>query len=415
MNRNLQTFLFMAFIAIIFCSCHNKNGNPDEPIINNNMKYRELGNTGLMVSEIGIGCGCFENQDTAFARNYLSVAIDSGVNYIDIYTADPDVRSDIGYGLKGQREKMYIQGHIGAYWENGQHKRTRDLEETKAGFNDLLTRLQTDYIEVGMIHIADSQDDWEAILNGPIMKYAQELKAAGKIKHIGLSSHNAKVALSAVESGLIEVLMFSLNPAFDLVPSDKSAWDPKSFEEALKNVDPVRTKLYATCQQLGVGITVMKVFGAGKILDPQQSPLGKALTVCQCIHYALSRPAVSTVLCGADDLDELRASLYYESATDEEKDYATALKQITKASWEGDCTYCNHCSPCPVGIDIPEVIKLLNMAQLQDTIPANVLQEYKALKHKAGECTQCGNCESRCPFSVSVRENMVKAKELFGE
>ena len=127
------------------------------------MKYRPLGNTGLMVSEISIGCGGFEKLDSAASLELMTMALDSGMNYIDIYDANPKTRSNIGYALQGRRDEMVIQGHIGTIFKDGQHTRTRDVEEAKAGFEDLLARLGTDHIEVGMIHITDSHEEWDEL------------------------------------------------------------------------------------------------------------------------------------------------------------------------------------------------------------------------------------------------------------
>lgn len=406
MNKLKIALLVVMAAAVTAC------GESKKPV---NMKYRELGKTGLMVSEIGIGCECFAYLDSATSLEYMSVALDSGVNYIDIYDSNPKVRSNIGHAIEGRREKIYIQGHVGVMWQNGQYKRTRDLDEMKEGFNDLLNRLHTNYVDVGMIHITDSFEDWQEVIDGPLMPYMQELKKSGKIKHIGLSSHSPAVALKAVESGLIEVLMFSINPAFDLLPAEGSLWNPKSYEGTFSNINETRAKLYETCQRMGVGISVMKVFGGGRLLDEKQSPLGKALTPCQCIQYALDRPAVGTALSGARTIDELLQSLHFETASADERNYTKAFAEITKANWQGECIYCGHCAPCPNGIDVAKITKLLNIAKIHDTIPQSIIDEYKALPHKAGECTDCGACESRCPFAVSVRKNMHEAKELFGE
>ena len=97
-----------------------------------------------------------------------------------------------------------------------------------------------------------------------------ELKAAGVIGHIGLSSHNPEAALAAVETGLIDVLMFSVNPCYDLQPAGEDVeelWAPKNYVAPLVNMDPERQALYETCQRLGVGITVMKAFGGGDLLS----------------------------------------------------------------------------------------------------------------------------------------------------
>lgn len=106
--------------------------------------------------------------------------------------------------------------------ENGQYLRTRNLAEVKTGFHDMLNLLGVDYIDVGLIHYCDSLSDWQNILDKGGLDYAETLKNAGKIGHIGLSSHNPVVARKAVETGKIEVLMFSVNPCYDLQPADEN-------------------------------------------------------------------------------------------------------------------------------------------------------------------------------------------------
>ncbi len=127
-------------------------------------------------------------------------------------------------------------------------------------------------------------------------------------------------------------------------------------------MDPQRQELYEVCQRNGVGITVMKAFGGGDLLSAELSPAGKALTPYQCIHYALTRPAVACVMAGARSMEELEASIAYETAGEEEKDYAAAFASMPKISWQGHCMYCGHCAPCPKGIDVATVTKFLNLA-----------------------------------------------------
>lgn len=381
------------------------------------MNYRELGSTGLRVSEIGLGCEGFVGQDQKFTHEMLQLAFDHGVNCMDLYSPDPELRSRIGSVLHGRRGSFVIQAHLCTVWQNGQYKATRRINEIRASFTDLLDRLETDYVDIGMIHYVDSVETWSEIVQGDVMKYVLEQKAAGSIRCIGLSSHNPAAALEAVENGLIDVLMFSVNPCYDLLPGDEDCeilWADESYSGRLLNMDPDREKLYETCQRRGVGITVMKAFGGGDLLT-DDSPAGKALTVNQCIHYALTRPAVATVLVGVRNTEQMKASLAYETASPAEKDYAAAFASFPKISWQGHCMYCGHCAPCPMGIDIALVTKFLNLARAQGEVPETVREHYAALTHKAGECIECGQCEKRCPFGVPIRQNMKQAQKIFKE
>ncbi len=382
------------------------------------MKYRELGNTGLKVSEIGLGCEGFSEDEYRNTKRLFDEAERQGINYFDLYASDPKVRASVGDALEGRREKFIIQSHLCSIWKNGQYKRSRNIDEVRAGMKEMLALLKTDYIDVGMIHYVDSLADWKEIVDGPVLAYAKELKEKGVIRHIGLSSHNPQVALEAVKSGNIEVLMFSVNPCYDLQPASEDVeelWAEKNYEEHLVNMDPERQELYEVCQSLGVGSTVMKAFGGGDLLDEKLSPAGKALTVNQCLHYALTRPAVATVLAGAHSVEQLRTSLAYEDASDEEKDYAPAFATFPNISWEGHCMYCSHCAPCPKKIDVASVTKFLNLAKAQGSVPETVREHYEVLPHHAGECIRCGACETRCPFKVEIMENMRRAAEIFGK
>lgn len=381
------------------------------------MNYRALGATGLMVSEIGMGCEGFVDHEGDFTGDLVDLAHKSGVNYIDLYISSPHVRSRLGKALKGRREAFILQAHLCTVWKDGQYQRTRDISQVRESFQDLLKRLDTDYIDVGMIHYVDSLEDWNEVYNGPVMEYARELKAGGVIGHIGLSSHNPAAAMAAVESGEIEVLMFSINPCYDMQPAGEDVealWDEKNYAHPLLNMDPDREALYETCSRLGVGITVMKAFGGGDLLNEKLSPAGMALTPLQCIHYALTRPGVATVLSGARTVDELKEGIRYETAPDEERDYGAALAAFPKISWEGRCMYCGHCAPCPVGIDVASVMKFFNLAKAQDHVPETVREHYGTLAHKAGECIECKACEGRCPFKVAVAEKMGQAVKVFG-
>lgn len=381
------------------------------------MQYRVLGRTGIMVSEIGFGCeGMVEHPELTQA--FIDAMADGGANVIDLYAPNPVFRDALGQALQGRRDDFVLQAHLCTVWKDGQYVRSRNLEEVKAGFTDQLQRLRTDHVEIGMIHYVDSLTDWAAVQQGPVMDYALELKKQGVIRAIGMSSHNPQAALAAVESGLVDVLMFSINPCYDLQPGNENLellWAPESYARNLVNMDPQRQQLYETCQQSGVGITVMKAFGGGDLLSDTLSPAGKSLTPYQCMSYALDRPAVASIMNGARTLAEMKQNLAYEKAAPEQKDYAAALAAFPKISWQGHCMYCGHCAPCPKGIDVAAVTKFLNLAQAHASVPETVQQHYDVLAHHASACVQCGACETRCPFAVPVQQNMQEAVRVFGK
>ncbi|MBQ6455643.1 MAG: aldo/keto reductase [Mogibacterium sp.] len=392
------------------------------------MEYRKLGNTGIEVSVIALGCeGFVENND--MAKLFFDRAEEAGINYFDMFTSDPAARDAVGKALEGRREKFIIQSHLCSTWKDGQYVRTRDLEETKAAFEDSLARMGTDFIDVGMIHYCDADSDWEDIVGSGILDYARQLKAEGKIRHIGLSSHNPKVAMRAIEEGGIEVLMFSVNYVYDMLPATENVddlWADEVYEGGFENMDPDRQRLYELCESKGTGISVMKAFAGGDILDEKMSPAGAALTPVQCISYALSRPAVATVCSGARNMEQLDASIAYVDAGAEERDYAEAFAAFPKVSWTGHCIYCTHCHPCPAEINIADVTKFMNLVIAHNEsngihegteefrVPDTEREHYRVLAHHAGECLACGLCETRCPFGVAIRENMKHAKSIFG-
>ena len=381
------------------------------------MNYRELGKTGLKLSEIGLGCEGFVDADDALSDAIFELALQNGVNCLDMYTPDPAAQKKIGRGIAPVRKDFILQGHLCTQWRNGQYEETRKLQEVKDAFEAMLHHLGTDYVDVGNLHYVDSLETWQKILDNGVLNYALELKAAGRIRYLSMSSHNPIVALEAVKTGHLDALLFSINPCYDLLPGNEDCetlWADESYEKPLFNLDPVREELYETCQRLGVGITVMKAFGGGDLLSEEYSPAGKAMTAVECLHYALTRPAVASVMCGAKSVDDLKASLAYETASDEEKDYAATFASFPKISWKGYCMYCGHCAPCPVGIDVADVTKFLNLTKAQKIVPETVAQHYSVLKAHGGDCIGCGSCEKRCPFEVPIRENMKAAKAVFG-
>ena len=380
------------------------------------MEYRTLGRTGIRVSEIGLGGEWFNGLTAAESRAIVDAALEKCINYIDIFMPQAPTRSNLGAALEGRREQFVIQGHLCTVFEGGQYTRTRDIEKTKRSFEDLLARLRTDYIDVGMIHYVDSEEDFRTVFEGPVLAYARELKQKGAIRHIGMSSHNPHIALKAAESGIVDVLMFSINPAYDMERAETDIDDLIEFKGMEKNgfvVDEARQRLYSACEAAGVAITVMKPLGAGTLLKAESSPFGVAMTVPQCIQYCLDRNGVKVVIVGCHTVDEvLEAVKYYETPMPE-RSYAHIFSAGNAIHMTGRCMYCNHCQPCPSHIDIAAVTKFLDLAALQDSVPETVAQHYWSLPATADDCLMCGRCEPNCPFGVKIRDNMARARDLF--
>ena len=135
------------------------------------MEYRTLGRTGLRVSEIGLGGEWFNGLTAQESAAIVDAAQEKGINYIDIFMPQAPTRSNLGFALEGRRDQFIIQGHLCTVFEDGQYTRTRDIEKTKRSFEDLLERLHTDYIDVGMIHYVDSEEDFRTVFEGPVLAY----------------------------------------------------------------------------------------------------------------------------------------------------------------------------------------------------------------------------------------------------
>ena len=380
------------------------------------MIYRPIGNTGMSASVIGLGTEHLDNKPYETVDAVINTALEHGVNIMDLFMPGEPVRQNIGRVLAGRRDKVLIQGHIGSTDVNEQYDRSRDLNTIKKYFENLLRCLNTDYIDFGMLFFVDSEKDFAEVFEGDSLSYALDLKKKGHIRAIGASSHNPVTARRIVETGVVDLLMFSVNPAFDMTPATADVLEyhhGKAIDYEMK-LDPDRAALYRICEQRGVAITVMKTLGGGKLISPEHTPFARPLSTAQCIHYALTRPAVASALLGCATRQQMLESLSYLNTGEEERDYSAVIQKY-QGSLKGSCVYCNHCLPCPSQINIAAVNKYLDIAVLnENNIPPSLKSHYRALEHRASQCIDCGNCEKRCPFSVPVVQNMKKAAALFG-
>ncbi|MBQ7499794.1 MAG: 4Fe-4S dicluster domain-containing protein, partial [Clostridia bacterium] len=210
--------------------------------------------------------------------------------------------------------------------------------------------------------------------------------------------HTPSVVLRIIDEVPIDMLMFSINPAYDYGKG----------EYAFGEIDE-RSILYRRCEKDGIGISVMKPFSGGQLLDEKQSPFGQTLTPYQCIRYALDKPGVLTVLPGASNTEEVKRLLAYYDQPEEILDYSV-IGSFSPPKARGKCVYCNHCKPCPMGIDIGLVNKYYDLALAGDALAA---EHYKTLDKNASDCIGCGHCDSRCPFDVKQSKRMNDIEQYF--
>ena len=376
------------------------------------MKQRELGQTGLKVGEIGFGTEYLHGQSSEAVAEVVRAAVARGVSYFDILWAFPKYLDDLGAAFAGLRDRVRLTVHLGCAVSDGQSAVTREADEAEGIFADMLRRLGTDHADVVLVQNVDRADDYERIVgSGGLLDLARRLKEEGRARFIGMSLHMTPVGEKVARSGCFDVLMFPINPAFDALPGEveleemaASGTEPGEAREA----GAERRRLYQTCAAEGVGLVGMKPFAGGGFFHLSQEQRG-GLTPVRLLNYALSQPGVCTVVPGVKSVEELSAALEFVEATEEEREFGEAL---AGSAWSlrGSCVFCNHCLPCPSGIDIGRTLRLLAIADRGAS--AALRAEYEALPAKASECVECGVCEERCPFGVDAVGEVRRAAEV---
>ena len=353
------------------------------------METRRLGRTDLEVGVLGLGTEYLNGQEAGTYDAVLKMAAERGVNYVDALFAFPEYRERLGAAMAGIRDSFVVTGHIGCAETDGQYRKTRDVAECESLFDDLLTRLATDHTETVMIQFVDADDDYEGIMGpGGLYELADKIRHQGKARHIGISIHSHTVAQRAAASGRFDVIMYPMS--IILAPLSEEG-------------------LFRACEEQKVGLVAMKPYAGGRLFQSEDS-LG--IDPSKLVGYSLTDSRVATVAVGVKDATELEKAIDGIENAPSREELEGFADQLFVAG-KGDCVYCNHCLPCPAGINIAETMMYLDWAKHQGSAD-KTKEAYGRLEATASDCIFCEDCEDRCPFEVPVTERMREAVALFG-
>ena len=267
------------------------------------MQYRKLPHGDEQISVIGLGMGSIHEGSEEEIEKTVQMAMDRGVNYFDMVASEAKPYPCYARAFAGKRDKILLQMHFGALYDGGKYGWTQDLSKIKRTFEGQLKQLHTDYTDMGFVHCIDEVEDYKRVLSSGLWDYMLSLKENGVIRHLGLSSHNPEIVRRFLDTGRIDMVMFSINPAYDYSTGTYGI-----------GTNDDRSKLYRECEREGVGISVMKPFGGG-----QPCPRG--------IDIGLINKYYDLALAG----DQMAAGHYH------------------KLSVKADaCVHCGHCEArCP--------------------------------------------------------------------
>ena len=363
------------------------------------MQYRVNKRTGDRISVIGIGSAYLYEAQKEEGVKALRMAYEGGINYFDLAAGDGTAFPLWGEALSDVRKNVKYQIHFGADYSRGTYGWSLDRDTVKRSVAWQLEQLKTDYIDYGFIHCQDEESDWETYRRNGVYDDILRLQEEGIVRHIGLSSHTPSVIQRILDDAGVDMLMFSVNAAYDYGRG----------EFAHGGVDE-RAEVYRRCAREGIGISVMKPFSGGQLLSAAQSPFGRALTPYQCIRYVLDKPGVLTALCGVRNAEDVKQVLAYCDQPEDALDYSV-IGSFAPAEASGKCVYCNHCAPCPAGLDIGMINKYYDLARGGDGLSA---EHYHTLEKTAAACISCGHCDHRCPFHVQQNARMKEISAYFG-
>ena len=335
------------------------------------MEYTTLGKTGLSVSRMGFGGIPIQKVDASVTHALMERLAQHGVNYIDTARGYTVSEQFLGEALEGGlREKFVVATKSMA--------RTKDAMARDIDIS--LKNLRTDYIDLYQIHNPSLAELEQVIAPGGALEALMEAKAAGKVRHLGLTAHMAAVFERALELDWVETVMFPYNI-----------------------VETQGEELMAKCREKNVGFICMKPMAGGALEDARLA-----------LRFIRQNENVSVVIPGMYDIreiDENLAAVEDASALTEEE--LLKIQTIRRELGTQFCRRCNYCQPCTAGISISGIFVLEGYLQRYG-LGDWAQKRYDALNKKAGDCVGCGACEKRCPYQLPIRQMLARCKQEFG-
>ena len=332
------------------------------------MEYRELGKTGMRISRLGFGGIPIQRIDAEGTKSLIRKLMEAGVNYIDTARGYTVSEEYLGYALEGVRDKFIL----------ATKGRGLTREAMEADVATSLRNLRTDYIDLYQFHNPSMENLEKITAPGGALEALQAAKAAGTVRHIGLTAHSAEVFEKALTLDWVETVMFPYN----IVENQGAA-------------------LMEKCMEKGIGFICMKPLAGGAIDDATLA-----------LRYIVQNPAVTVVIPGMAEPKELEQNLAAVSNSAPLSDAELAKIQALRDSLGTQfCRRCNYCAPCTVGIQIPQLFVLegyLTRYGLADWAKGRYPTE-----SKASDCVECGACESRCPYHLPIRDMMKRVAREF--
>ncbi|MFX1311559.1 MAG: aldo/keto reductase [Promethearchaeota archaeon] len=287
------------------------------------MKLRELGRTGLKVSEIGLGTEYLYGQSRETVISVIKKAIKNGINYFDLVFNVSNYIKNISAAIKDNRDDIIITCHLGSVEFEGKVRRTHNVKDCEKTILNSLSLLRKDYIDIINLQFVKEKQYESLIATGGLLDLAKKLQIEGKAKFIGISTHNNSLGLKAAKCGYFDVIMHQINIANDTISG--------------------RNDFLKACVKNNVGLVAIKPFAGGKLLQTNRTvhiakyqtggislkkKIPKSSTPIKCLNYTLSQSGVSTTIPGVKSSQELNEVLAFLNASDEEKEFSTLLKEF---------------------------------------------------------------------------------------